>query len=124
MKDVNPAPSKPAERERRLICREAKTLPAGRRSEIGTFGKPEAHFTVISAHPKEHRHGLIDRQACQPVISETPRGEGRDGYAGRVRQGPPQIVQYGTVKRPLGDFSVKVNLTDFRYGLEFLALID
>src|SRR5215475_1329546 len=68
------------------------------------------HALAVCPHAKQHRYSLINRQPCQPVISETPRGKSRDGYTSRVRQGPTQILQYSTIKRPLGDCSVKVDL--------------
>src|SRR5215471_10703854 len=121
MKDVNPAPSKPAERWQRLICREAKTLPAGRRSEIGAFGKPKAHFTVISTHSKEHRHGLIDGKAEEPCVSLAPGSQRCNRKGHRSRQLLPQGNKQFAVERALGGCRVEVHL-DADNGGEVLKL--
>jgi len=70
----------------------------------------EQHALSICPHAKQHRHGLINRQTCKPVIGETPRGESRDRYADRVGQLLTQVMEYSTIKRAFGRFSVKVYL--------------
>src|SRR2546429_10012860 len=99
-----------AHRGERFISCHPQTLLCRQTTHVAARLEMEQHALSICPHAKQHRHGLIDRQTGKPVIGETPRGESRDRYAGRIGQLLTQIMEYSTVKHAFRHFSVKVYL--------------
>jgi hypothetical protein len=55
-----------------LVEGKAYADPAQRRPELTTVPDLSGNLAALATHPRDHRNGLIDRQAGEPVVIEAP----------------------------------------------------
>src|SRR5215510_3892802 len=93
----------------RLVCGDPQTVATGGGAKI-VLGKSPSDAMLVGSHAKDHRHHLIDGQACEPIVEDAPGGQSCDGEWHGGGQLTTELLQHISIKSAFRNSGVEIDL--------------